>query len=190
MHVELNEKNIDKYNLVELTGNTREFMLSQAADARVNGHTISVNVPDELVETENVFDVYESEVVDPARLRHCGYEEREDTEGGKHYICLLHGKTSRHNLDEHPTAPCLVMDPDPIQVLDAMKELTETKTSPPMGRLGSICTYAKSEDPIEGTMYVCKIHGRQSKHDISRIPNQPCLAADPLTPEDKDPHRT
>lgn len=186
MQVELNEKNIDKYNLVELTGNSREFMLSQAADARKNGHNISVNVPDEVVETENVFDIYESEHVDPRRLQHCGYEEVEDTDGNTHLVCLLHGKTSRHNLSEHPTAPCLVMDPNPMEVMQAMQKLAEESSAPSTGRLGSICTYAKSEDPHQGTIYVCKIHGRQSKHDISRIPNQPCLKADPRTPEEEE----
>lgn len=188
MQVELNEKNIDKYNLVELTGNSREFMLSQAADARVNGHTISVNVPDDQVETENVFDIYESEHVDPRRLQHCGYEEIQDDQGAKYQVCLLHGKTSRHNLDEHPTAPCLVMDPNPMEVLEAMKKLTEEKpvVTP---RLGSICTYEKKDDVRDGTVYICKIHGAKSKHDISRIPNLPCLAVSPMTPAEGDPHR-
>lgn len=179
MQVELNEKNIDKYKLVELTGNDREFLLEKAAEAVSNGHTISVNVPDEQVETENVFDIYESEHVDPRRLQHCGYEDREDEKGNHYLICLLHGKTSRHDLNVNPTAPCLVMDPDPQAVFDAMREMTEKKEASFAPKIGSICTYAKKDSPTEGTTYVCKIHGRPSKHDISRLPNQPCLSVDP-----------
>lgn len=178
MQVEINEKNIDKYNLVEMSGETREFLLSQAAEARVNGHTLSANVPDELVETENVFDIYESEHVDPRRLQHCGYEDREDEEGTHYLICLLHGKTSRHNLDENPTAPCLLMDPHPQAVFDAMREMAEKKPSFEP-KIGSICTYQKNDSATEGTTYVCKIHGRPSKHDISRLPSSPCLSVDP-----------
>lgn len=186
MHVEITEKNIDKYNLVELTGNSRESMLSAAADARVNGHTLSCNVPDELVETENVFDIYESEHVDPRRLQNCGYEERETTDGEKLMVCLLHGKTSRHDLNVNPNAPCLLMDPEPQEVLDAMKALTEKPTFAP--KIGSICTYQHRDD-IDGAVYVCKVHGRQSKYDVSRLPSAPCLSVEPRTSEEGDPHR-
>jgi hypothetical protein len=177
MLVEVNEKNIDKYNLVELTGNSREDMLSAAAEARINGHNLSCNVPDDQVETENVFDIYESEPVDPRRLQGCGYEEREDNEGNKYQVCLLHGKTSRHDLNVNPNALCLLMDPHPQEVLDAMKTLAEKPAVAP--KIGSICTYDKKDSAQDGTTYVCKIHGRPSKHDISRLPNQPCLSVDP-----------
>lgn len=188
MHVEITEKNIDKYKLDELSGETREFLLSQAAQARESGHTLSANVPDELVETENVFDIYDSEVVDPRRLQHCGYEDREDTEGKHYLICLLHGKTSRHDLSQNPSAPCLVVDPDPVEVFEAMREMTEKKPAF-APKIGSICTYKKKDDAVDGSVYVCQIHGRQSKHDISRLPNQPCLSVDPMTPAEGDPNR-
>lgn len=187
MQVEVNEANIDRYNLVELTGNSREFMLSEAANASANGHILSVNVPDDLVLEHNVFDVYESEHVDPRRLQGCGYEERDSTDGAKYLVCVLHGKTSRHDLSVDPSAPCLLIDPDPEAMKAALDQLSEQKISQP--KVGSICTYEKKDDALDGTVYICKIHGKRSKYDVTRLPNMPCMMVDPMTPSEGDPHR-
>jgi hypothetical protein len=171
MHVELNETNIDKYNLVELTGNSREHMLNEAANAAAKGHILSVNVPDELVLEQNVFDVYESEHVDPRRLNHCGYEEREDEDGNKYMVCVLHNKTSRHDISKEPEAPCLQVDPE---VKPSDEEFADA-----LSKVDKTCAYNKIDDPETGTRYICAVHGRPSKYDISRLPNMSCLTVDP-----------
>lgn len=171
MHVEINEANIDKYNLVELSGNSREHLLNEAANAKVKGHILSCNVPDELVLEQNVFDVYESEHVDPRRIHHCGYEEREDADGNKYMVCVLHNKTSRHDVSKEPEAPCLQVDPEVGPSAEEFKEA--------LGQIGKTCVYNKTDDPKGGTRYICAVHGRPSKYDISRLPNMPCLSVDP-----------
>lgn len=181
MHVEVNETNIDRYNLVELTGNSREFMLSKAADAAEKGFTISCNVPDEKVAKFNVFEEFESDMVDPRRLKGCGYEARLDTEGATHMVCVLHGKTTRHDLSKDPNAPCVQVDP-------AMKP-TDEQINEGLNNLKRTCVYNKMEDPIEGTVYLCAVHGARSKYDISRLANMPCLVIEPRTPAEGDPHR-
>src|SRR6478609_2276690 len=93
MHVEVNEANIDRYKLVELTGNSREMMLSRAAEAKESGHILSVEVPDDQVLEQNVFDVYKEEHVDPRRLEEgCHYELALD---GGDMICVVHGQPSK-----------------------------------------------------------------------------------------------
>lgn len=180
MQVEVNEANIDKFKLVELTGNSREALLSRAAEASVEGYVLSCEVPDDQVLDQNVFDVYESEYVDPRRLNGCGYDTQEDTDGNKYQICVIHGKTSRHDVSVDPNAPCLVVDPDikPEQFKDALKEISETS-----------CAYTKIHDPRDGMVHICAVHGKRSKHDIDRVPSMPCLAIDPMTPAEGDPHR-
>ncbi len=60
MDVEVNEENIDLFALVMMTGNSREEMLSRAAEASVNGYILSVNIPDDQLH-QNVFDNYISQ---------------------------------------------------------------------------------------------------------------------------------
>lgn len=181
MHVEINEKNIDRYNMAELTGNTREFLLSQAADAAASGTVLSCKVPDDQAAAFNVFEEFESEHVDPRRLRGCGYEEKEDVDGNKHLVCVLHGKTSHHDLKADPHAPCLQVDPvarpTQEQLNEGLKALTKT------------CVYNKLEDPVEGTVYLCAVHGQPSKYDVTRLPNMPCLLIEPRRLDEGDPHR-
>ncbi len=181
MHVEINEANIDRFDLAGLTGNSREFLLSKAADAKVSGHTLSCNVPDDLVLEQNVFEVYESEQVDPRRIKGCGYEEREDVDGNKHMVCVMHGKTSRHSVAIDPHAPCLQVDPLSRPEPEAFEKAVET--------FAKECVYTKIEDPHTGTTYLCAVHGRPSKFDISRLPNMPCLYIDPQFPGNGDPSR-
>lgn len=185
MQVEVNETNIDLYGLVELSGNSREFLLNQAADASANGVVLSCNVPDDLVVEQNVFDVYESEHVDPKRLQTCGYEKAFDEDGVAYYVCVLHGKVSRHDTYANKGAPCMAVDPHPNDVIQGLKQIVDTPKLE--SKIGSICSYDKKDTSHDGTVYVCRIHGRPSKHDISRLPNQPCLSVDPYTPFEDDP---
>lgn len=170
MHVEVNEQNIDLYNLIELTGNSREEMLSRAAEAREQGHILSCDVPDNLVIKQNVFEVYESEHVDPKRLRGCGYEKREIAEGGEIWVCVMHGKSSRYDVSADSHLPCIQVDPevqpDPEQFKEALKNLPKT------------CVYNEIDHP-SGKIHICAVHGEPSKFDIDRLPNMPCQAIDP-----------
>jgi hypothetical protein len=172
MHVEVNEANIDRYQLVQLTGNSREDMLSAAADAATKGHVLSCNVPDDQVIEQNVFDVYEGEHVDPRRLNACGYEKREIEGGGEIWVCIIHGKSSRYDVSADSRLPCIQVDPevkpDAAEFNKALRDLPKE------------CSYLKVDDPSNGTTYVCGVHGQPSKHDVTRLPNLPCLAMDPL----------
>jgi len=182
-NVEVNETNIDRYNMAERFGQSREELLSRAAEARQpqedapDGFVLSVKIPKEETARFNVFENFRDEHIDASRITHCGYEQRELEEGGFVYVCLLHGKTSNHNVEENPTAPCIQVDPD-VKPTDKQLDL-----------LKGGCRYERRQDPIEGTIYECIIHGRQSKHDVTKGPKQPCLAVDPLTAEEGDPHR-
>ena len=171
MHVEVNEANIDLYQLVTLTGNSREFLLSEAANAAANGHVLSVNVPDDQVIEQNVFDVYESEHVDPRRLNGCGYEIIPDVDGEEHLVCVVHGKTSRRDILADPHAPCIQVDPDERPSSEQLKDAAN--------KTPTMCVYNRRDDPVNGVLYICAVHGRPSKHDISRVPSMPCLSVDP-----------
>jgi hypothetical protein len=165
--VEINETNIDRYNMAERFNQSREELLSRAAEATEQGFAVSAKIPRAEVDKFNVFDTFGTdEVIDPARIKHCGYEKRELEGGGEVYVCLVHGKTSEYNVEKRPHAPCIQVDPD----LKPTKEQMDTV-------LG--CRYETKQDPFQGTIQVCIIHDQQSKHDVTRIPNMPCLEIDP-----------
>lgn len=69
MQVEINEQNIVKYNLVQLTGNTTEELMTAAAEAEANGYVLSCRIPDvdELLE-HNVFESVNGDPVSPEDL--------------------------------------------------------------------------------------------------------------------------
>jgi len=91
MHVEINETNIDKFGLVKLTGNSREVLLSRAAEAAESGYLLSFNIPDDLIH-QNVFDIAESmEVDDPLPL---GEEP-----WMIHFVATGHTFTKEHGFD-------------------------------------------------------------------------------------------
>lgn len=161
MQVEVNEANIDLYELVKLTGNTREFLLSQAADAKANGTVLSCNVPDDQVLEQNVFDVYKEEHVDPRRIEGCKYEESMDGL----WVCVVHGRLSKYQVDDQSDKPCLEVEPK-----------TESEGG---SALTQPCNYSKVTDAIHGTTYFCLVHSRDSKYDIAQNPNMPCKAVDP-----------
>lgn len=183
VNVEVNETNIDRYNMAERFGQTREELLSRAAEARKpqegapDGFVLSVKIPREEAARFNVFENFRDEHVDASRITHCGYEKRELEEGGYVYVCLIHGKTSEFNVEENPEAPCIQVDP------------TVKPTKEQFDMLKGGCRYERQHDAIEGTIYVCIIHGQQSKHDVTKGPKQPCLAVDPMTPAEGDPAR-
>lgn len=45
IQVEVNEENIIRFNLVQLTGNTTEQMLVAAREALLSGHTLTCKIP-------------------------------------------------------------------------------------------------------------------------------------------------
>jgi hypothetical protein len=55
VQVEVNEENIDRFGLVELTNNSKEDLLRFAQQAKDNGHILTVALPEEM--TVNMFDV-------------------------------------------------------------------------------------------------------------------------------------
>jgi hypothetical protein len=161
MQVEVNEANIDRYELVKLTGNTREFLLSQAAEATANGTVLSCQVPDELVLEQNVFDVYQDEHVDPRRVEGCRYDQSMDGV----WMCVVHGEPSKYEVDSTSEKPCYKIDPLTVPALDNFT--------------GKSCSYSKVTDAIQGTSYFCLIHGQSSKYDVANNPGLPCKAVDP-----------
>jgi len=163
MHVEVNEANIDLYKLVELTGNSREMMLSRAAEAKESGHILSVEVPDDQVLEQNVFDVYQEEHVDPRRLEEGCHYELGGIDGIP--VCIIHGQPSKYDVTQRPEAPCLAMEPLTVPTPDNFS--------------GKSCAYSKITDAIHGTTYICLVHGKTSKYDIAHNPGLPCLAVEP-----------
>ena len=120
-HIEVNEENIDRFALHELTGNTREEMLSRAAEARMNGYTLSCEVPDDLIHL-NIFDTAPKvEHDDVGRATsiadslvpndRCRYEKKWTDEVGTIDVCIIHGQNSKHDTTVEPQAPCLHVDP-------------------------------------------------------------------------------
>ena len=184
--VEVNETNIDRYNMAERFNQSREELLSRAAEARTpqegapDGFTLSVKIPKEEVARFNVFENFRDEHVDASRITHCGYEKRELEEGGFAWVCILHGKVSKRDVEADPTAPCIQVDPD---VKPTRKQIEETMQK----ELG--CRYEGTLDGIRGTVYKCIIHDRESKYDVHDRSHLPCLAVDPMTPAEGDPHR-
>jgi hypothetical protein len=190
--IEVNETNIDRYNMEERFNQPRTELLSRAYEARKPvegapaGFSLSVKIPKTEVDAIdkagefNVFENFRDEHLDAGRIRHCGYEQRELEEGGFAYVCIIHGKISNYDVENRPTAPCIQVDPD---VKPTKEQIRQTMQE----ALG--CRYERKLDGIRGTVYTCIIHDRESKHDISTTPNAACLAVDPLTPGDGDPHR-
>lgn len=176
MKVVINETNIDKFNLCEFTGETREHLLNEAQRAKDAGLDLSVNLPDDVVLEHNVFEHYDGEPVDPRRLNVCNYEKVEVEGGGEVWICMVHGKTSAYDVSADSHVPCIQAQPTAQSVpdVDTIEEAFQT--------MDQACTYTKSDDPINGSVYICAVHGHPSKFDISRLPNMPCMAIEPAYP--------
>lgn len=184
--VELNETNIDRYGMEERFNQSRPELLSRAAEATQSGHVATAKIPKTEVDLidqaggYNVFENFRDEHLDASRIKHCGYEKRELEDGGFIYVCILHGKTSNYDVENRPLAPCIQVDPDVKPTQEQVKEQMQAA-------LG--CRYEKKLDGIRGTTRVCIIHDRESKHNLFKNPQAPCLSVDPLTPEEGDPHR-
>jgi hypothetical protein len=69
MNVEVNEQNIIKFGLVQLTGNSVEVLLTRAKEARESGYILTVELPDDQIPV-NVFDVAPGGRPSDADLRH------------------------------------------------------------------------------------------------------------------------
>lgn len=127
MRVRVTPVNIDAYDLVTVTGNTREDLLARAAEALVEGHgDFYVIIPDVLggdteIPTErNVFEHYdglpepdgythEQASIDLARA--CSYKLEFTSDGKSFYICQKHNTLSKHAVDATSHTPCLAIDP-------------------------------------------------------------------------------
>ena len=177
--IEVNETNIDRYDMESRFNQSRPELLSRAAEAKTEGYTVSVKIPKSEVDAIdqaggfNIFENFRDEHFDAQRIKHCGYEKREVDDGSVIYVCIIHGKTSNYDVENRPTAPCIQVDPD---VKPSKEELEKV--------LG--CRYDKKLDGIRGTIFVCQFHGRESKHDVKKFPQNPCLQIDPLTPEERE----
>ena len=181
--VEITEANIDRYNMTVRFGETKEFLLERAEEASKQGYALSAKIPRDEVDAFNVFENFESEHVDPARVKACGYELREVENEDSIWVCIIHGKTSRHAVNAGSSLPCIQVDPSmkPTQeqidtVLDELKANQD-------------CRYDVQQHPIKGTIRVCILHGMESKFDVERLPNLPCLLVEPVTSAEGDPHR-
>ena len=184
--VELTETNIDRYGMEARFNQSRPELLNRAAEANESGHVATAKIPKfevDLIDKAggfNVFENFRDEHLDANRIKHCGYEKRELEDGGFIYVCILHGKTSNYDVENRPLAPCIQVDPD----VKPSKEQIQEKMQEILG-----CRYEQKLDGIRGTIRVCIIHDRESKHDVLLNPSSPCLSVDPLSPADRDPHR-
>ena len=81
MHVEVNETNIALYELVKMTGNSKEELLKNAREAEESGYTLYCKIPDPEAPLEvNAFEHFDSEPapkITIVRDRH-SYELSED----------------------------------------------------------------------------------------------------------------
>lgn len=116
MNVEVNETNIDLFALPELTGNTREELLSRAAEAAEAGYVLTVALPDSLLR-QNVFEVAQSTPV-PQEDQGlflgipCSYTLTKGRTGLPVWLCTVHNTTSKHDVALRPSAPCLAVETD------------------------------------------------------------------------------
>ena len=71
LHVEVNEKNIARFDLVKLTGNTKEELLNHAEEASKSGYilTCRIPMPEDPIEV-NVFEAFEAEDVEIKNVSH------------------------------------------------------------------------------------------------------------------------
>lgn len=87
MQVEVNEENIVKYNLVQLTGNSAETLLTAAAEAKKNGYELTCRIPDDDLHI-NVFEAAGATSVSEEQLKH--WQEQENI--------IVEGQRQRHEI--------------------------------------------------------------------------------------------
>lgn len=166
MQVEVNETNIDKFGLVALTENSREELLSHAAEASTHGFALTVEVPDDHLIELNIFDVVEGQPVEnPENLGKCRYANRWNNKVGESVmVCIVHDQPSKYTVvSGDSTLPCLAVEPHSIPKFD--KEA------------GSSCIYTNVAGSRE---LICVIHGEGSKYDVRHHPGMPCKKIDPV----------
>lgn len=115
MQVPITEENILKYNLVEYTGNSKEALLLAAAEAEEAGYVLTCTVPDdseaEVLHT-NIFEAADSVPVPLQQTSsQCVYSERFVEGFGNIWICRIHGRNSKYEIEPGSHKPCLVVDP-------------------------------------------------------------------------------
>lgn len=71
MQVEVNEENIVRFSLVQLTGNSKEALLEAAARAVEEGYVLTCRIPDATddVLQMNIFEAADGEVVSDEKLQ-------------------------------------------------------------------------------------------------------------------------
>jgi hypothetical protein len=119
MHVEVNETNIAVFELVQMTGNSREVLLNAAAEAAKKGYILHCQIPDPEDPIEvNAFEHFESEkapdVSDEVNTfsNRCRYELLRSEEGPMIWFCIIHHAKSKHHIvGEDSQAQCLFLDP-------------------------------------------------------------------------------
>lgn len=166
MQVEVNETNIDKFGLAQLTDNSREVLLSRAAEAAAEGYVLSVNVPDDHLIELNIFDVVEGQPVEnPENLGKCRYANQWNNNLKESVMtCIVHGRTSKYTVvNGDSELPCLEVEPLTIPKFDQ--------------EAGSTCIYNTLAGSHE---LICVIHGEGSKYDVRHQPGMPCKAVDPV----------
>lgn len=166
MQVEVNETNIDKFGLVALTENSRETLLSRAAEATEQGYVLSVNVPDDHLIELNIFDVVEGQPVEnPENLGQCRYANRWNNQAGESVmVCIVHDQPSKYTVVSGDSElPCLAVEPHTIPKFDQ--------------EAGNPCIYTTMSGSHE---LVCVVHGEPSKYDVRHQPGMPCKAVDPV----------
>lgn len=131
-HVVVNEVNIAVFELVKMTGNSKEELLAAAARAEADGYTLSCKIPDPIDPVDlNAFEHFHSSpapVIDPdAEVQldiadqvnmysdRCRYEFKRLLDGGdKRWVCIIHHTNSRHEVDGPLSqVQCLFLDPYP-----------------------------------------------------------------------------
>lgn len=71
MQVEVNEENIERFGLVELTGNSKEHLLAEANHAHAQGTILYCKIPDELIHL-NAFEVGVDNEPADEKIKHDG----------------------------------------------------------------------------------------------------------------------
>jgi hypothetical protein len=133
LRVVITPQNIDEYGLDYITGNTREDLITEAAEMREKGYDMFVNIPDAMggdkdAPTErNVFEYYTTGVPDSGEVTHsqestnlidqtyiptsCNYRHIVIGNGELKWICNIHDVPSKHLINPGSHAPCLAIDP-------------------------------------------------------------------------------
>jgi len=135
MRILVTASTIMEYGLDKLTGNSKEDLLARVEEMKVSGYDMYVNLPDaeggdtEAPNERNVFEHFSDDLPEPDGATHsqdsvnlsdqvhiyvdtdCHYVKVEMFTGRVKWICRAHGVESKHDLEAHPNAPCISVDP-------------------------------------------------------------------------------